>query len=256
MNLALELPSGPTGLLRDDAPTPCGETTVLGLLQQAFLGLHARPVFRPLVLRLACGAAVMHEGAHADSLYVVRSGSFKSARVLEDGYEQVLGFAARGDVLGFEGRYGGFHRASAIAMEDSTVYAMTLPEFDQLRRDWPEFDRSAQCALGRLLAQSNATNEMMAAVASDTRLARFLVWLSKAMAEQGESPRRFRLRMSRREIASLLGVAHETVSRSFSIMAKAGVLRVANREVEILDPGLLLASTRQTRGMVDEATGR
>ena len=94
---------------------------------------------------------------------------------------------------------------------------------------------------------------MMAAVAAEVRLARFLVWLSGRMAERGQSPHRLRLRMSRRDIASLLGVAHETVSRSFTALAELGLLRVDNREVEILDAAGLRRCTRSTRGGIDDA---
>jgi CRP/FNR family transcriptional regulator, anaerobic regulatory protein len=43
------------------------------------------------------------------------------------------------------------------------------------------------------------------------------------------------MRMTRRDIASYLGVAHETVSRSFAELVGWGFLRVDNREVDILD---------------------
>jgi CRP/FNR family transcriptional regulator, anaerobic regulatory protein len=95
---------------------------------------------------------------------------------------------------------------------------------------------------------------MMAAVAAETRLARFLMWMSGCMAERGQSPRRLYLRMSRRDIASLLGVAHETVSRSFTALAEWGYLRVVNREVEILDAAGLRNCTRNTRGLLDDST--
>ena len=91
--------------------------------------------------------------------------------------------------------------------------------------------------------------EMMAAVAAEVRLARFLLQLSRRMDECGQSPRRFHLRMSRRDIASYLGVAHETVSRSFGALARWGWLRVDNREVEILDlPGLKHFALNTRRG--------
>ena len=71
------------------------------------------------------------------------------------------------------------------------------------------------------------------------------------MVELGQSPRRLRLRMCRRDIASLLGVAHETVSRSFTTLAESGFLKVDNREVELLDIARLQARARITRGPDD-----
>jgi CRP/FNR family transcriptional regulator len=84
------------------------------------------------------------------------------------------------------------------------------------------------------------------------KLARFLIQLSRRMAGCGQSPRRFHLRMGRREIASLLGVAHETVSRSFSALAALGMVDVSDREVEILDMEGLMRFARSTRRHLDE----
>ena len=77
------------------------------------------------------------------------------------------------------------------------------------------------------------------------RLARFVLLWSQRMAGCGQSPRRFHLRMSRRELASFLGLAHETVSRSFGMLVRWGVVRVDNREIEVLDMPALQAVAGQ-----------
>jgi CRP/FNR family transcriptional regulator, anaerobic regulatory protein len=191
------------------------------------------------------------EGAALHSLHIVRCGSLKSVRTLEDGYEQVTAFALPGDVLGFDGLHTGRHTASAVALEVSTVYALPLAGLQELRQRCPALDSALQLALSRQLARAAATAEMLAAVASEVRLARFILWMAARVTELGWSPRRMRLRMCRRDIASLLGMAHETVSRSFTTMADTGLLKVDNREVEILDLPRLQARARATRGAPD-----
>ncbi len=221
------------------------------------IGCEARPDpaaagFGVNVWRARSGAALLHEGAEAESVLVVRSGSFKCVKTSEDGYEQVLAFAGPGEVLGFEAVSRGHHTATVIALEDSTAFSLPLRELDRWRQRFPSLDHALQFALSRQLVRAGEVAEMMAAVAAETRLARFLVWLAGCMAERGQSSRRLYLRMSRRDIASLLGVAHETVSRSFTALADWGCLRVDNREVEIVDEAALRACTRGTRGTGDE----
>jgi CRP/FNR family transcriptional regulator len=92
-------------------------------------------------------------------------------------------------------------------------------------------------------------------VAAEVRLARFLLQLSQRMAVCGQSSRRFHLRMSRRDIASYIGVAHETVSRSFGALARWGLVQVDNREVELLDMQALRGLASSTRRAMDEAGG-
>ena len=198
------------------------------------------------------GAALLHEGMHSPALYVVRSGSLKCLKTLEDGYEQVLSFAQPGELLGFEALHRGVQPSSAVALEETTVYALSPQQLPALLRESPVLDRALWLGMSQQVARAAETAEMMAAVASDVRLARFILWLSSRMRDAGQSSRRLRLRMGRRDIASLLGVAHETVSRSFTLLADSGAIRVENREIEILDENALRLRARSTRGLSGE----
>jgi CRP/FNR family transcriptional regulator, anaerobic regulatory protein len=201
--------------------------------------------------RVRLGSVLFHEGAPAQAIYFVAVGTFKSLHIAEDGYEQVLGFAGRGEVLGYDAVCHGLHPTTAVALEDSTVHALALPDVFALCQRVPALDRVLHLALSRQLMHQVEIADLMAAVSAEVRLARFLVQLSEHMAEQGQSPRRLLLRMSRRDIASHIGVAHETVSRSFGVLMQLGCLAVCNREVEILDPERLRACASNTRGLAD-----
>ncbi|MSQ98634.1 MAG: hypothetical protein EXR85_04970 [Xanthomonadales bacterium] len=61
----------------------------------------------------------------------------------------------------------------------------------------------------------------------------FLVSLSERFARRGYSENEFILAMSRRDIASYLRLATETVSRVLARFQKSGVLRVDRKEVRI-----------------------
>jgi len=225
----------------------CGLPEVLATLGTADAGVRAGLAPPVACRRVPAGATVLHEGGETRSLLVVRSGSFKCVRMLEDGYEQVLGFAWRGDVLGFEALGRGRSPTSVVALEVASVHVLPLADLPAWRRDCPALDCALQRALCRQLARAGEVAEMLAAISAQVRLARFLTALSARMAEDGQSPHRFWLRMGRRDIASLLGMAHSTVSRTFTSLAALGCLRVDNRSVEVLDPGLLAAYARSTR---------
>ena len=206
--------------------------------------------------RISAASTLFHEGAQSDAVHIVRCGTFKTLRIAEDGYEQVLGFTGRAEVLGFDALCNGRHPASAIALEEASVYALGLREIDGLRHRVGALDIALQHALSSQLARASEIAEVMAAVASEVRLARFLLQRSARMAVYGQSSRQLRLPMSRRDIASHLGVAHETVSRSFGELANWGFISVENREIGILDHDALKAFARMTRGMVDDRGGR
>lgn len=202
--------------------------------------------------RLQAGETLFHEGFEAEAIYFVRAGTFKTFRTAEDGYEQVLGFAGRAEVLGFDAVCMGCHPTAALALEDSSVYVLLLRDFFVLAQRAPALDLVVHRAVSSALTCRGELADVMAAVSAEVRLARFLVHLSQRMAASGQSQRRFHLRMSRREIASYLGVAHETVSRSFSALAGWGLVCVDNREVEILEMDELKALSRGTRRQTDD----
>lgn len=216
---------------------------------------HATEVDTPMpIRRLRAGDTLFHQGLPAQAVYFVRAGTFKVLRTAEDGYEQVLGFSGRGDILGFDAVARGLHPSEAVALEDSSAYVVLLADLLALGQDEPGLVVAVHHAVSRALAGRGDLADVMAAVAAEVRLARFLIQMSQRMASFGQSPRRLRLRMSRRDIGSYLGVAHETVSRSFRALAEAGLLEVSNREVEIRNLEGLKDFARNTRRQVDDGS--
>ncbi len=199
--------------------------------------------------RLRENTTLFHEGAAVQQLYVLSSGSLKCVKTLADGYEQVLFFAHPGELLGFEALHSGIHPASVVALEDAVLFGLPVHDLPTLQDTLPSLRESLHLALSRQLSRLSDTAEMMAAVASDARLACFLLGWSARMAQTGQSPHRLHFCMGRRDIASLLGLAHETVSRSFTLLADAGLLSVNNRDIEILDVAGLKLRAAHTRGM-------
>jgi|LauGreDrversion4_2_1035121.scaffolds.fasta_scaffold44978_3 CRP/FNR family transcriptional regulator, anaerobic regulatory protein len=196
------------------------------------------------------GVTLIHADLLPTCLHVIRLGAFKTQVVCDDGYEQVTGFPGPSEILGLDGLQGMRHTFSAIALEDGAVYSLALKEIDDLRQRFPELDHAMQRAVSRQLSQTASLAQVMSAVSSEARLARFLLQRSRRMVTLGQSATRLRLPMSRRDIASHLGVAHETVSRSLGELTTWGCLRVRQREVELLDLDRLQTVARNTRGAV------
>jgi CRP/FNR family transcriptional regulator len=206
------------------------------------------------VRRLRKGGTLFHEGAAVERVHFIRAGTFKVFRTDADGYEQVLGFGGRGGVLGLDALGLERYPTTAVALEDSTVLHVDARGLRLLRHHCPAFDTAIERLVSAQLAQLSELAELMAAVAAEVRLARFLLQLSTRMRRQGESGSRLLLRMSRRDIASFLGVAIETVSRSFALLAQEGYLLVDKRDIEIVDIDGLRDGARATRTPADRGS--
>lgn len=65
--------------------------------------------------------------------------------------------------------------------------------------------------------------------------AAFLLEVSRRYAARGYSARRFHLFMTRRQIGRYLGLATETVSRTWARMQRQGLILLRRRELELFD---------------------
>lgn len=202
---------------------------------------------RAIAVQLRClahRAALFFEGSPAEAIYVVRTGTFKCFRIDGDGGEQVLGFARRGDVLGYGALSLGRYSSSASALEPASVAALPIAELFVWMRRLPALERALLQALSLQHARHEELADVRAVVPAEVRLARFLLHWSNRMAIGGQSMHQLKLAMSRRDIARLMGVAHETVSRCFAALSTRGCIAVTGRTVDILDPAALLDAAR------------
>jgi CRP/FNR family transcriptional regulator len=198
--------------------------------------------------RVAARAPLVHEGSRFESLYFVGAGTFKCSQADPDGNEQVQDFATRGDVIGLEGFGEGRYGSSVVALEESMVAVVPFGDLVQAGHEVSALERMLHRLASRELVRMGQTMQTMVAAGAEVRLARFLLDWAERQAAQGYSPRRLRLRMTRRDIATHLGVAHETVSRSFTLLADWGLIKVGLREIEILDDAALRSLHGEHRG--------
>jgi CRP/FNR family transcriptional regulator len=198
--------------------------------------------------RVGAGGMLIVEGQPLQNLFCVAAGSFKCTQTDLEGYEQVLGFALHGDMLGLDGLYEQKHASSAVALEDSSVAVLPFRELIAASHRVSALERLLLHATGAELLYRGDTQYLMSAPSSEVRVARFLLHFAQRQTALGHSGRRLRLRMTRRDIASCLGVAHETVSRALTSLAQTGCIVVSHRDIEILDAQALRELQRVTRG--------
>ena len=117
---------------------------------------------------LQAGASLVHEGAPADAIFFVRAGTFKVFRTDEDGYEQVLAFATRGEVLGFDALCMESYPAAVLALEASSVFVIPRREIGPLGQALPTFALALQQAGSLSLTRSRELVDVLAAVGVST----------------------------------------------------------------------------------------
>ena len=192
---------------------------------------------------VARGEVLYRQQAPFDRLYAVHEGAFKSLVQLPDGEERITGFHFAGEVIGAEGLSSGEYSRTVVALQPSQACYLSESWLtgEQQRQD-PDGRQGLLLALSHQIRNEQWTG-MMAAHRSEQRVAQFIGMVSRRLSDHGfgNDADQFRLPMSREDIASYLGLAVETVSRSFQRLKAAGMIEVSGRNVVLLarDRGLL-----------------
>jgi CRP/FNR family transcriptional regulator len=188
---------------------------------------YRRPVKR--------GHAIYHMGDPFDSIYAIRTGSFKTSVLHDDGREQVTGFHMTGDVLGFDGISTDKHSGNAIALEDSELCVIPYQQFEQLSREIGALQRHIHRLMSGEIIREYGMMMILGRMRAEERLATFLLNLSQRLRARGYSAAEFHLRMTREEIGSFLGLKLETVSRTFSKFHEQGLLSTQQKKTCLHD---------------------
>lgn len=181
------------------------------------------------------GDYLFESGAPLNAIFAVRSGSFKSYTLSEQGDEQITGFHLAGDLVGFDAIHKKQHQSFAQALETSMVCEIPFDTLDELAGKLPKLRHQIM----RLMSSEiNCDQEMLLLLNKKTaeeRLAAFIYNLSNRFGERGFSRKEFRFTMTRGEIGNYLGLTVETISRLLSRFQKAGLIRVEGKFISIVN---------------------
>jgi CRP/FNR family transcriptional regulator len=188
---------------------------------------------------LAKGEALFWSGQRSGAFYALRSGCVKEVVPRSDGTAAVVHFSLPGEVVGLGSLATSRAATSAIAVAATRYCRVPSAAVHKLAEEMPEVGRE----LIRLLAASvTATQRLVASVRDRDALARVagcLLDISRRMQRTGLDGSRFRLGLSRSELASYLGVTLETVSRCLTELRWRRLIEVRAKDLRLLRPAEL-----------------
>jgi len=204
------------------------------------MGRETNKVFHQVTHRsllIKHGEHLFYNGDPLRSVYIVKSGSFKSYIINHRADEQIINFHLPGDILGFEALPSHLFESSVVALETASVCAIPVWQLEkmieQLVPDW-----LMEIFMEKLKLQ-NRTASALGKKDARRRIASFLWDISENYQALGYSGKNIKLNMSRQDIGNYLGLASETISRIFTKMKKDGLLKLNRRDVTIIDFDLL-----------------
>ncbi|GFE60279.1 Crp/Fnr family transcriptional regulator [Geobacter sp. AOG2] len=191
-------------------------------------GITVRRTFRK-------GESLFSEGDEATGFYLLVSGSIKLCRVSHDGREKVLHFVQPRETFA-EAAFFGDGRYPAEARALAAGEALFLPKegFLGLMAGNPNFALNLVVSLSLMLRQFARQIEELSFADVTSRLASYLVRRSAEKSSSYGGITYVDLGVRKGELASRLGTASETISRTLRKLKDEGIIEVQGSQVVIL----------------------
>lgn len=185
------------------------------------------------------GELLFAAGDESTACATLVAGALKVSAMDEDGHERILALI---HPAGFVGElFAPFAHHDVVALADSQLCVFGRGDLDAAITRHPKL---ARALLRRSQEDLHETRQLIALTSrrsASERVAGLLVGLSEAASHSPcHGSASFQLPLSRQEIADLLNLTIETVSRSFTKLEKDGLVRrKGTRGIELLDPEAL-----------------
>lgn len=177
---------------------------------------------------------IFRQGETSDWLYVVRAGQVKLSVSGPDGREQIMRIAVAGQLIGYDTLDDLHHPYTATALTPARLCGIRHRDMLRVLEQNLEVSRRMVQLLNQELSQAQALIHILGQKSSAEKIALFLLSLAPEnghAAPQVELP----LPLSRQEMADMLGLTVETVSRLMAELKRERIIDAPRGHIRILD---------------------
>lgn len=187
--------------------------------------------------RVRKGAILYLPGDPSDRVYALRQGFVKLGALSADGREATLALLEKGEVFGEIEVIEGIDRAHiATVQEESVICSIPRALFLQTMKRHGDFAFKVTVRLGQRVQEFHSKVACLLFKGAQSRLAELLLELAKRYGDPTAEGIRLRYKFSHRELASLIGVARETVSYTLGELRRAGCIASRGGHIVMLEP--------------------
>ncbi len=192
------------------------------------------------------GQILHYEGTPSVGIHCFDSGRAKVLRSAPGGKMCILRLTNPGDVLGLEALFCEDHLYSTTAemIQGGVVCLIEREPLLEFLQEQPELYRAVAMALARRLRASEAERVELAVGDVRERTARLLVMLARTHGESSPHGTLIGIKLSREEIAEMIGAAVETVIRQLTEFRAERLLESRGRQIVVLDSSRLARIAR------------
>jgi CRP/FNR family transcriptional regulator, polysaccharide utilization system transcription regulator len=186
------------------------------------------------------GQVIFNEGSYPFGVYCINSGKIKLSHLGDDGKEQIIRLLKGGDVIGYRALLSGDrYSASAIALEDANVCFVPKDLFIGILKKDAGISFEMMKLLSNELHRAEVKLTHLAQKPVRERLAETLLFIKETYGCEPDGTT-LNVRLSREEIANLVGTATESTIRLLSEFKKDGMIDLEGKKIKITNSRQLL----------------
>ncbi len=188
----------------------------------------------------AKGESIFNEGQQAYGLFCILSGKVKILRSGDSGKDQILRLAGSRDVIGYRALLADeTYKASAVALEDTSVGYVPKKIFFDILNSNPEISRGMMKLLSKDLERSESQMVDIATKSVIERVAEVLLLLKESYGFKADG-QTLDMNLKREDLANMVGTATEVFIRQLARLKEDKLVDTLGRSIRLLDiPGLL-----------------
>jgi CRP/FNR family transcriptional regulator len=180
------------------------------------------------------GEVIFKEGAYAKGLYCLRKGKVKMSKTGPTGKEQIIRFATQGDIMGYNSMLSKNKLSStAVSLEDAEICFIPAQSFFDLIKSDSNFSLKMLELTAKNWNEASRLITDMAQKTTKQRLAEMLLWLKETFGLDEDNC--IDVKLSREEIANMVGTATEAVIRLIAELRKEKLISLDGKKIKLLD---------------------
>lgn len=180
------------------------------------------------------GEPIFSEGENVNGIFCIKDGVCKLSKLSENGNEQILKLVAKGELLGQRSMISDEPvNLSAVALEDMEVCFVPKSEILGFFNENNQFSMNVMKSICGDLKEADDHLVNMAQKSVRQRLAETLLELHETFGINEDKS--LRIKLSREEIAGMVGTATESCIRLLSEFNKNGLIELSGKKITLKD---------------------
>jgi CRP-like cAMP-binding protein len=179
---------------------------------------------------------IFSEGDPSEWLYIVKKGKVKITKLSHEGKEIILEIISPMDFFGGIAVLRGFpYPANAVAMEDAEVMKISRKNLLSIMDRFPSLMYCIATNIGDRIKGSHETLKSIALEKVEARIASLLLKLADKAGEKTPEGVIINMKLTKQDIAEMVGTTVETSIRTMSKLTKAGLVITKAGKIVIRD---------------------